>query len=158
MVASTGLGPKAPGRWSSRVERDRDRAVVDELDLHACTENALLDRHAELSKRCGEVLVEGLGELRPRRMRERRSVSLRRVGDQRELADDESLAAGVQERAVELARLVLEDAQAGDLPRKPFRLLGRIAFCDAEEDEQTCADLTARRRTRAGDTLDDCSD
>jgi len=37
-------------------------------------------------------------------------------------------------------------------------LLVRVVLSDAEEDEQAGADLTARRRARAGDALYDRSD
>ena len=50
-------------------------------------------------------------------------VPFRRVGDQRELADDERVPARVEQAAVELALLVLEDPQARDLAREPLGVL-----------------------------------
>ena len=64
-------------------------------------------------------------------------MPFRRVRDQRELADDERGTSRVEQRAVELARLVLEDAQAGDLAGETFRFRFGVALGDAEEDDET---------------------
>ena len=63
------------------------------------------------AKRLAEVLDQRLGQLGARGVRERRSSSLltSAIGEQGELADDERLAADVEERAVEAALLVGED-------------------------------------------------
>ena len=74
----------------------------------------------------------------------RRAVALRGVRDQRELADDERRAAGVEQRAVELAGVVLEDPQPRDLARETLGLLRRVPVRDAEQDEEAGADLPAR--------------
>jgi hypothetical protein len=108
-----------------------------------------LHRHAELPELLAEVFVERLGDLGSRGVRERRAVALRRVRDERELADDERGAARVEHRAVELAGLVLEDAQPGDLAREAFRVRVAVAVGDAEKDEQARADRPSRRRAGA---------
>jgi hypothetical protein len=129
---------------ASRFEDERHRAVVDQLDGHARTEGTRLDPDAEVAERFGEALVQRLGDLRARGVRERGAVALRGVGDQRELADDEGGAADVEERPVEPLALVLEDAQARDLAREAVGLGLRVALGDAEQDEQARADLAAR--------------
>src|SRR3954465_1839793 len=102
------------------VKHDRDGALVDELDRHARAEDPRLDGDSERPQLSAETLVELLGPLGRRRLREARPVSLRRVGDQRELGDHERRAADVQQRAVELAVLVLEDPQPDDLAGEPL--------------------------------------
>src|SRR5215211_4695030 len=89
-----------------RVQDDRHRSVVDELELHPGTEDARLDRHAERAQLVAEAFVERLRNLRTRGGREARAVPLRRIREQRELADDERGAGHVDERAVEAAVLV----------------------------------------------------
>ena len=77
------------------------------------------------------------------------------VGDERELRDDERRAAGVEQRAVELAVVALEDPQARDLAGEPLR--GRLVVRrrHAEEHAEARADLAARRHARAADALHD---
>ena len=64
---------------SSDVENDRHRAVVDELDPHASTEDAARDRYALCSERVAEPLVERLREVGRRRVGEARAVALRGI-------------------------------------------------------------------------------
>ena len=155
---ATPAKPRSLGspNWSAAlgVEDDRHRAVVHDLDLHAGAEGAGRDRDPLLPERGAERLVERLGLLRPRGGREARAVALGRVGDQRELADDERRAARVEEAPVELPLLVLEDPQARDLAGEPVasppRRLG-----DAEQDAEPGADradLAPSTRTRASRT------
>ena len=41
---------RGPNRPSGAVENDRDRAVIGDFDPHPGSENACLDRHAELAR------------------------------------------------------------------------------------------------------------
>ena len=102
------------------LEHDRHRPVVHELDLHPRPEDACLDRNAEVAERRGEVLVQRLSRLRTRRSGERRPIPLRRVGDEGELTHDERRAADVDEGAVELPVVALEDAKPRDLAGEPI--------------------------------------
>src|SRR5437660_1355325 len=77
------------------IEDDRDRAVIDELELHLRAEHSRLDRDAERAQLVAEALVERLRLLGWRGVDEARAVSLRRVGDERELGDDHHAAGGV---------------------------------------------------------------
>jgi hypothetical protein len=77
------------------------------------------------------------------------------IGDQRELADDERGAAGVEQRAVEAALLVLEDPQAGDRPGQPLCVVERVSAADTEQHAKTPADLAARVGVSPSDPLDD---
>ena len=130
-------------RVRPEVEDDRDGAVVDELDLHSRAEDARLDRDAELAQSGAEALVEQLGALGLRGRREARPVPLRRVREQGELADDERGAAGVEQRAVEAARGVLEYAQPGYLGGDPGGVVLAVAVRDPDEHEEAGSDLGA---------------
>ena len=86
--------------------------------------------------------------LRPpaRRPREARAISLRRVREQRELADDERCATRVEQRAVETSRPVLEHPQACHLPGEPVGLRPRVVLPNAEQHERPALDLAAHDR------------
>ena len=109
------------------------------------------------SSACAERFVERLCELRRCGVGEARAVALRRVRDERELADDESRATDVEQGAVEVAVVVLEDPQAGDLAGKPFGLGVVVIACDAQKHAHASADGAAWRDARARDALDDRS-
>ena len=106
-----------------------------------------------LVQRLGELAAGGGGEARP--------VPLRGVGDQRELADDERRAAGVEDAPVEAPLLVLEDAKPRDPPREAARLALAVRRGDAEKDAEARPDradlLTRDEDARRPDALDDGS-
>ena len=112
----------------SGVEDDRDRAVVDELDLHARAEDARRDPDAELVASASQKRSYS-GSAHARRPRPPRSSagSLARVGDQRELADDERLAADVERASGRSARRrSRRSAGARPWPRGASRSAGRV--------------------------------
>ena len=93
-------------------------------------------------------LDQGLGVLRPGRGDPRRAPALGRVAVQRELADDEHLAAGLEHRPVHHAGVVVEHPQVRELAGQLRRLRGAVVVGDADEGEQPGADLadaSARR-------------
>lgn len=47
----------------SQVENDRNRPIVDQLDLHESAEPTGLDAHSVLAQRSTEALVERLGQI-----------------------------------------------------------------------------------------------
>src|SRR5262249_30456600 len=83
------------------------------------------------------------------------AIAFRRVGDQRELRDGERGAAGVEERAVELAVVVREDPQPRDAARETVGLGLGVSLRHADEQQQPGPDRTARARGGARDALDD---
>lgn len=88
-----------------------------------------------------DVLVEGVGLLRPRGLDEGGAVAAPRVAQERELGDDQHLAAHVLHGAVHLAVFVLEDAQVCDLLGGKARVLLAVARLHADEHEQAGADF-----------------
>src|SRR6266508_2367970 len=74
----------------SGVQDDRDRTIVYQADLHPGAEDAGLDFDAKLAQDRAEALVQRLRKFGPGGSRERRPIALRGVGDQRELADDDT--------------------------------------------------------------------
>jgi hypothetical protein len=106
-----------------------------------------------------ESLVQRLGPLRGSGVREARPASFPGVGDQRELTDDDRLAADVEERAVEPALLVLEDPQARHLAGHPRGIFLSVLVGHAEEDAQAGAylgnPLTGNDHVCARNALDD---
>src|SRR5204862_1154246 len=93
----------------------------------------------------------------PRGAREARTVAFRRVGDQRELTDDEHRAADLEHAPVELAVVVLEDPKPRHLPCQARRVGRPVAFGHAKEDAHPGADLAPGCDTGPSDALDDRS-
>ena len=60
-----------------------------------------------------------------------------RVGEKRELRDDNGLAFHIQHGQIHLAFRVAENAERGDLLRQPARLLLPIRVTDAEQNNKT---------------------
>ena len=103
--------------------------------------------------------VQRVRLLRRRGVREARAISLRRVRDQGEVAHDEDGAARVEDAAVELALVVLEDAQASDAAGHALGGFRVVLARDPEQDAQARPDLphdlVSGAHTRLGDALDD---
>jgi hypothetical protein len=145
------------------VEDDRDRAVVRDLDDHPGAEHACLGGKAEVAELLAERFVQRFGHVGPGRFREVRPGSLlaSAIRYERELADDERLAARVDDAPVEPALLVLEDPQAGDLAGETQG--GRLVVSqrDAEEDAEPRADggdgFPVDEDARLADPLDERS-
>ena len=129
----------APGRRVSVVENDGHRAVVDELDLHPRAEDARLHADALSAQAVDDTCDQRLRDLRRCRLREARPVALPRVPVERELADEERLAAGVEQGPVEAAFVVGEDAQPRDLRCEAVGGFGRVLVAGTDQDEQPCA-------------------
>ena len=108
-------GCREDSRGFRSIENDRHGAGVDQLDLHARPEHAAFLVQPRPGQRCAERLVDRLGLRAGGRAGEARPVALRGVGEQRELADREARAAGVEDATGEAARLILEDAEPRDL-------------------------------------------
>jgi hypothetical protein len=81
------------------------------------------------------------------------------IGDKGELRDGERLAARVEDAPVELAVLVLEDAQPGDTAGEPLSRRLVVRRRDAEKDADARADrrndLAGELDARLADALDD---
>ena len=145
------------------VEHDRDGPVVDEFEPHPRPEDAGFDRDAEVAERLAEGFVErfglrfwrGLGEVRAS------SPPAAGIGEERELADDKRRATDVEQRAVEVATVVREDAQARNAAGETLGCRPLVAIGDAEQDTKAGADAGDRSPfdddARLGDALDDRS-
>jgi len=88
-----------------------------------------------------EALIQRLGLLWSRGGHEARPVALRRVRDQRELADHKGGAVRVDQALVELDLRVLEDPQARDAPGQPFGVARLLAPGDPEQHARPRAGL-----------------
>ena len=124
-------------------------------------EHARLDVDTLASEGQDERLDQRPGDLRPRRIREAGSSSLLALAvcEERELADDERLAADVEERAVEPAVVVREDPQAGDLGGEARGRLGRVLVPCTDKHEKArparTDDLAVDTHGGSRDPLDD---
>ena len=107
-----------------------------------------------------KVVVEVLGRIGRRRAAEIRPAAVLHVGAQRDVRDDQRVAADVDQRAVHLAVIVLEDAHLADLLREKIGLLLGIARHGAHENDDTLAGFTRFVSVdcdeSAVDALDNC--
>ena len=143
------------------VEDDRHRPVVDELDLHPRAEDARLHPDAEVAQALDEAVDERRGDLGRRGVGEARTLPLARIGEERELAHDERLAARVEQRPVEAPVFVREDPEPRDLRRETLRCRVVVLRGRAEEHEQPRAarpdDVAVDAHLGPRDPLDDRS-
>ena len=139
--------------WS--VQHDRHWAVVDEANGHSRPENALLHVSTRIGEGCAERLVEWLRFLGRCGERKARPIALACICDQRELADDERGAAHVEEASIEPAVAVVEDPEPCDFAREANGVLLAVAALDAEQDDQSEADLPHQRALDADPRLRD---
>ena len=108
-----------------------------------------------------EGVVERFGDLWPRCLGEVGPSSLLAfaIRDQRELADDERLAADIGDAPVELALIVLEDPKPGDTPAEPVSVVRTVVDGHAEEDAKALSDssdlLAVDGHRGRSDPLDD---
>ena len=128
---------------SLHVQDDRHGPVVHDLYSHPRSEYARLDRNAECREGSAERLVESFRDGSRRRTGEVGASSplTFAIGDKRELAHDEGRAARVEEAAVELARIVLEDPEAGHAARQALGVARLVAPSDTEQQAETRPDL-----------------
>lgn len=123
-----------------QVEQQRDRAVVDQLDLHRGAEAAALDlaaaraetRDQELDQRPGARGRRGAGERRPAAALDRRQES--------ELRDDQQAAAGGGEIEIHPPLAVVEQPQRRELLRRRLDLSLAVVGLDADQHQQAAAD------------------
>jgi hypothetical protein len=160
-MATAAPRPSAAPLADLHVQDDSDGAVVDELDFHPRPEDPGLDGDATAAQRPAESLVERFRLFRRRCPAEARPVAFGEIGEEGELADHERLAADVEEAAVELPRLVLEDPKLRNLRRQPLGRSGILIPADAEQDHEAVPDLAdglaADADAGARDALEDGS-
>src|SRR5438445_943578 len=123
------------------IEEDCDRAFIDQLHGHHRLENSGCHGDTELAQRFAEFLVERFGQFRRRRSNETRPPLPARIAIKRELRDDQGAAFHIQQRAVHLTLLVLEDAQVRALLRERYGDSRSIFKADAQQNHQAGANF-----------------
>src|SRR3990172_4562264 len=126
------------------VQNDGDRSVIYQFHLHHGAELSLFDLNTGAPAERQEVLVESAGLIRRRRTDERRTPAAPRIGQQRELRDDECLAADRLERQVHLALLVGEDSEPDNPVGDECRVLLAIVPRHSEQDDEAEPDSAHR--------------
>jgi len=130
------------------------------LDQHVCPKSSARYRHAIFDKQLCHATHQWLGHFRGRSLSETGAPALTRITVQSELGDEQDLTAYIQDRTVELAFFIGEDAQVGDFIGHPSRLCLTIAFADAKQDNQPGLDcshcLIANTHSCLGYPLHNC--
>jgi hypothetical protein len=129
----------------SRIDPDRDRAIIDELDRHMRTENSSLngffEQHIEFLAKIG---VHALRKLRGRRSNKGGAITFLSTSKQRELGHNQRLAANVRHGLIHRPRRVRKNPQASDFARKPLDIFASVGRFDPQKDQDTNANLANR--------------
>jgi hypothetical protein len=145
---------KAP-RWKSlfrlpataayfRVEHERDRAVVHEIDDHVGAELPRLDAHSGRFDVALKLIEPWNRLVGGRRGVERRPPPLANISVERELRDEQHLTADLHDRTVHAPLVVGEDTDGGDLSCDPLAVVRRVPLLDPDENEEALADRSDR--------------
>jgi hypothetical protein len=143
----------------SEIDHERDRTVVDQLDLHAGAEAAVSDLEAGGAPRLDQALERGAGLPGRRRALERRPAPARERGEERELGDEQDRAAGGAQVEIHPSFRVVEQAQVGDLLRGGRDLAVAVSDLHARQHKEPASDraelLSAGRHARTRNALQD---
>ena len=130
-----------------------------DFDLHVSAEDAALGRQALFGEQVEKALVQALGNRRWGGLDEARAAALAAVAVQGKLRDGEYAAANVEYRAIHFALVVGEDAQVSALFSAEAQRLVVIARAEADEQDQTLANLAVELAidvdTSVADALDE---
>ena len=110
-----------PGSSGCRFpfQQDGNRSIVVDLHQHMGLKLTALNWHGLLLKQLRNPRNQGLGEVGRRGIREAGASTLAGISVDGKLRDQKNRPAGIQHRAVELAGVILEDPQVGDLVSHP---------------------------------------
>ena len=108
-----------------------------------CAEDSAMDRFGRLRfELSAEFFIELVGLVRSRCGDERGPVASSRARQQSKLANDHEITRNFLHGKIHGSILIREDAKPGNLPGQPNDVIPRICGFNAEEDQQTLADLT----------------
>lgn len=130
-----------PLKHFSAVEQNRNRAVVDELDLHVGLKDSRGDVNTGPAQLIDHQLIELLPLPCPGGGDEGWPAAFAGIAQQCELADGEDRATGFGQVEVHLPVCVGENPQAANLVRQPAGVLGRVVGRDTDQDDQSVIDL-----------------
>ena len=130
-----------------------------DFDLHVGTEDAALRRQALFGEQVEEALVEALGNRGWSGLDEAGAAALAAVAVQGKLRDGEYAATNVEYRAIHFALVIGEDAQVSALFSAEAQRLVVVARTEADEQDQTLANLAVELAidvdTSVADALDE---
>ncbi len=112
-----------------------------DFDLHVSAEDAALGRQALFGEQVEKALVQALGNRGWSGLHETGAAALAAVAVQGELRDGEHAATNVEYRAIHFALVIGEDAQVSALFSAEAQRLLVVARAEADEQDQTLADL-----------------
>ena len=144
------------------VDDDGDGAVVHKVDLHVRAELPVLQVFkALMAHLLEEFFIARHGQLAPGGMDETRAFTPGRITVEREVGDDERRIAQLDGAAVQLAVLVLKNAQVGAFFGQLVHNGAVVGIAHAQQDDKARPDgpglAPVDGNACAGDALDDCS-
>ena len=146
----------------NRLSHDqRDRAVIDDIDLHHCTENTACDGEimfgAQLMR---NTINQDAAVLRWRCCVETRPVALAAITDERELTDQQDLAADILYGPAHSVLVIGEYPQHRELASHPVRIGLNVGLLNRQQHAQPPPDagliaLRLDRNRRLHNALND---
>src|SRR5208283_103579 len=127
-----------------RINKDCDRAFIDQLHRHHRLKNSRPHSYAQPPHRFTKLFVQFLRQFRRCRRNEARPPLPSRIAVQRELRNHQRLALHVQQRTVHLSLLVLENPQVACFFRHRRRHRRTILFAHSQQDHQPSANFSRR--------------
>src|SRR5579862_2203540 len=106
-------GERGQGGGHLQLQPDRHGPIVLDVHQHVRPKDARLDVDSKLAQRLSEGVHQRRGHIRQRRATEAWTTAAAGIRVQRELRDNQGLAANIQQRQVHLAGSIVEDAQLG---------------------------------------------
>ncbi len=131
------IGRSGLGR---ELERDGDRAVVDQLDRHARAESPASNLDSTRAQPLGEPFHHRRGDFGRRRALEGWAAPAVERSEERELGDEKERAARLRQVEIHLARGVVEDPEAHELVGGRLHLLFAVAALDSDQHEKAAPD------------------
>ena len=124
-------------------EFDGDGTIVDEGDLHICTEASGLDTGGpkNFAKFGDNAFVKRFGDGSRRGIRETRAAPAGGISIEGELRNYYYRAVNIDNGAVHLGGVVLKKADCGDTTGDIIGALNSIRVCDTEKDEIAARNL-----------------
>lgn len=131
-----------------------------DLNLHVCPEKAGLYGYPSITEQLAKAIDQSFSQLGRGRLVEAGTPPPAGTGQEGELAHDQGLSAHFQERQIELALSIGENAEVGRLSGQEAGIGLSVSLGHPQENHQPPADLSQdtalSRHAGARDPLEDC--
>jgi hypothetical protein len=122
-------------------EKEGDRTIIDERDIHARLKTPCSNRQAAIPKSLNEVGVKLFRLDRRSRLRKGRPVASRAIPVKRELRNNQNLAVDIDYGTIHFSLFIFEYTQVTNLNCESVGVAFVVSFADAEEDTYSASNF-----------------